>query len=73
MSEAEFRAWCAYYECYPFDDFHRFHRPAAMVAVSAWGGDIQAKLDYLAPDPKLDSFSQADITTMRAFGVNPGI
>lgn len=71
MSEKEFRRWADYYRAHPFDDFHRFHRPAALVSVSMAGGDVQAKLDWLQPEPIPDGLSDADARTMKAFGLRP--
>jgi hypothetical protein len=51
---------------YPFDDFHRFHRPAALLSVSMAGGDVQDRLDWLAPDPAEAGMSAADRRTVRA-------
>jgi hypothetical protein len=49
MTQAEFMRWAEFYRAQPFDDFHRFHRPAALVAGSFGGGDMQARLDWLQP------------------------
>jgi hypothetical protein len=68
MTVDEFRQWCEFYRDYPFDDFHRFHRPAALVSVSMAGGDIDKKLDWLQPPPIPEGMSTADVLTMRAFG-----
>lgn len=72
MSASEFQAWKAFYAMYPFDDLHRYHRPAAMVA-AAWGGKYKQLIDFLAPEPEIDmpssensKFSKADIATMNA-------
>lgn len=70
MSHAEFARWREFYQLYPFDDRHRYHRPAALVA-SAFGGDLQARLDWLQPppqEPASGDLSDADLTTLRAFG-----
>lgn len=72
MTAQEFRSWVAFYELYPFDDFHRFHRPAAMVASSLGGGDIEKRLEWLQPTPAAvgdENLSAADIATLRAFGL----
>lgn len=70
MTEPEFLTWLEFYKLHPFDDMHRFFRPAALIAQSMSGGDMQLKLDYLEP-PAAGNFSQADINTFRAFGVVP--
>jgi len=72
MTRPEFLAWAAYYELFPFDDFHRFHRPAALVAQSLGGGSTEELLDWLQakpPQPGDENLSEADITTLRAFGL----
>lgn len=50
MSAQEWDCWLAYYQQFPFDDFHRFHRPAAMVGASM-AGDYKDKIAFLQPDP----------------------
>lgn len=32
MTRREFRCWWEFYQRWPFDDLHRFHRPAATIA-----------------------------------------
>lgn len=61
--------WIAFYERYPFDDYNRYHRPAALVAASIGGGDVPKLLEWLQPAPVDDSLSDADVTTLRAFGL----
>jgi len=69
MPQAEFVAWREFYRAYPFDDFHRIHRPAAVIARSAGArGTTDEILRWLAPDPSLADATDADISTMRAFG-----
>lgn len=74
MTHAEFEGWKEFYVRYPFDDYHRFHRPAALVAHSALlaqslgGVEIQPMLDWLQPDRASESMSDADMNTMRALG-----
>lgn len=72
MSRKEFLAWVRFYELHPFDDFHRYHRPAALVAQSLGGGSTQEKLEWLQPtptEPGDEQLSQADMNTLRAFGL----
>lgn len=71
MTHSEFLAWVEFHHHYPFDDLHRFHRPAALVATSMGGGSIQDRLDWLAPEPVPEGYSQADLNTFKAFGVKP--
>lgn len=76
MTNAEFLSWQQYFEEAPFDDHHRYHRPALLVAQSMAGGDIKPKLEFLVP-PKADGLSeqvpgglsQADLRTIAALGV----
>lgn len=75
MSQREFDAWVDFYRQYPFDDHHRFHRPAALVA-SSFGGSLQERLDWLSPppvDPSLATFDEADRRTIAALGVLPPV
>ncbi|MFC0677528.1 hypothetical protein ACFFGH_06645 [Lysobacter korlensis] len=63
MGEAEFDAWREFYRLYPFDDLHRFHRPAALMACSGVSGSldqaIEQRLKWLQPDPS-DRFADTD-------------
>jgi hypothetical protein len=63
--------WIDFYRLYPFDDYHRFYRPAALIAGSLGGGDLQTRLDWLQPEPVSSKFSAADLNTFKAFGVKP--
>lgn len=60
--------WVEFYRAYPFDDFHRFHRPAALVAGSLGGGELQPRLDWLQPPPD-DGQTDADRQLFEAAGV----
>lgn len=71
MTEDEFEHWVGFYRDYPFDDFHRYHRPAAMVSVSLGGGKVEDKLEWLAPEPLPDGMTRADVNTLKAFGLTP--
>jgi hypothetical protein len=68
MPQSEFEAWIEFYRMYPFDDFHRFHRPAALVSIAIGGGDVQERLDWLQPDRGTEGMNEADAATMRALG-----
>lgn len=68
VTAAEFASWIEFYRLYPFDDFHRFHRPSALVARSMGGGEIQPLLDWLQPDRSTEGMSDADMNTLKAFG-----
>lgn len=67
MTLPEIADWIEFYKAQPFDDFHRFHRPAALVAGSLGGGDMQDRLDWLQPPPD-DGLSSADRDLFKAAG-----
>lgn len=71
MTQREFGQWIDFYRRHPFDDMHRYHRPAAMVARSIGGADINQLLDWLQPPFQAGEYSEADMNTMRAFGFKP--
>lgn len=77
MSRQEFMAWREYHRLFPFDDLHRYHRPAAMIShAAAGGGDAQVlrqRLSWLQPDPSEGdgAYTEADLATFAAFGVKP--
>ena len=50
MTQREFHDWCDFYRLFPFDDYHRHHRPAALVSVSMGGGDVSERLEWLSPE-----------------------
>lgn len=70
MTQPEFLAWVEFYKLNPFDDYHRFYRPAALVSHSMSGGSLDDLLGWLEkrPEPKL---SDADLATLKAFGLKP--
>lgn len=73
MTVAEFESWREFYQRYPFDDYHRFYRPAALGFSSAFSpenrtGAVLDALDWLQPDRSEDELTDADMATMRAFG-----
>lgn len=58
----------------PFDDLHRYHRPAALIARTMSGGDIEQMLEWLHPQYSQslnDEFGESDMQTFKAFGVKP--
>lgn len=69
MTQNEFAAWREFFNDSPFDDLHRYHRPAALVATSLGGGDFDRVLDFLAPPPD-DGFTDADRDLFRAAGLS---
>lgn len=71
MSRPEFESWADFYEMYPFDDYHVHFRPAALIAQKFGGGDIKPLLDWLQPPIISGEYSEADLSTMAAFGFKP--
>lgn len=69
MTQVEYMAWVDFYQRWPFCDLHRFHRPAALVAHSMGGGDLQKRLDWLAP-PAGGEHTDADRDLFRAGGAS---
>jgi len=69
MTQREFADWMTFYRAYPFDDFHRHHRPAALVAQSMAGGSLQEKLDWLQPPAWQQDFSASDLQTLKTLGI----
>jgi len=71
MSEVEFGSWVEFYKLAPFDDLHRFYRPAALISRSFSGGDVSDLIEWLQPRQKTNEWTQADINTFKAFGMKP--
>lgn len=69
ITEREFLSWVAFYRACPFDDRHRYHRPAALIAHSMGGADIAQLMDWLQPEPLPDGLSAVDMSMLKAFGV----
>lgn len=70
MTQREFASWAEFYRLFPFDDRHRFHRPAAMVAASM-SGKYDDRIEFLSPEPQPEGFSKVDVSIMQALGVRP--
>lgn len=47
MTNKEYLDWVAYYKTYPFDDFHRFHRPTALIVSRGKQDQLEEALKYL--------------------------
>jgi len=75
MSQAEFHRWFDFYQLYPFDDLHRYHRPAALISRSMSGADIGELIEWLQPrelhEAVESGYSEADLNTFKAFGMKP--
>ena len=68
MSASEMQDWRNYYAEHPFDDVHRYHRPAAVVAGAFGGGDFGKTLDFLINGkPKETQLSDIDQSILKAF------
>lgn len=67
MTQAEFESWQEFYAMSPFDDLHRYHRPAALIATSMAGGDVSDRIEWLHPSG--NDLSEADMKTLKAFGL----
>ena len=61
MDPEEIDAWRSFYVRWPFDDLHRYHRPAALVSVSLGGGDFDARVNLLQPPPETEPDPDADL------------
>jgi hypothetical protein len=71
MTQCEFQSWIEFYKTNPFDDLHRYYRPAALV-YAAMGGKAEAGIEYLQPEIYSGEFDQADINVLKAFGIKKG-
>lgn len=71
MSQVEFERWQQFYQLSPFDDLHRFHRPAAIIAHSMAGTEISKLLEFLRPPLVENGYSSADLATLGALGAIP--
>lgn len=80
MTPGEFHAWLAFYRMQPFDDDHRFHRPAALVAHSMNRAEVPELLDWLrrgipvesvVEEPAEEAYSQAELNSIHAHGFVP--
>lgn len=74
MPALEFEAWRQFYRDHPFDDLHRYHRPAALIASHGTRNrqqSIDDALKWLCPDPVADGLADADLKTLAAFGLKP--
>lgn len=64
MTQAEFERWRDYYQRSPFDDHHRYRRPAALLAAVSARSEKPMKywLDFIVhePDPEFERIKQLD-------------
>ncbi|WP_157480890.1 hypothetical protein [Lysobacter sp. Root96] len=77
MTQAEADSWREFYNQFPFDDFHRYLRPAALAATAQnsknRGEAIKAALEWLQPksSPNSTGWSDAELRSFAAHGVTP--
>lgn len=72
MTQPEFEAWAEFYRRWPFDDRHRYYRPAVLVAGALGGGGQDAtenRLEWLQPSDDGSFGTSADRDLFRAAGV----
>ncbi len=70
MTQIEFHAWIEFYKLNPFDDLHRYYRPAALLA-GVQGADSSKAIEWLQPEAAPEGFSEYDLQTFKAFGQKP--
>ena len=75
MSQSEFNDWQSFYLDSPFDDLHRYHRPAAWVAGNMSGVKISDSLEFLLnqtkPEPKEGEYTDIDQSVLAIFATPP--
>ena len=74
MTRREFLSWIEVYRRWPFDDLHRYHRPAALIAHSVAGEPTDKLIEYLQPKPTPahDTLSDVDTRLLKQFGISCG-
>lgn len=71
MTYPEFLTWVEFYRAHPFDDHQRYQRPAALIATSMSGTDVNDLLAWLGNERPATTMSEADMATIKAFGMKP--
>lgn len=71
MTQPEFEAWAEFYRRWPFDDRHRYYRPAVLVAGALGGGQdvAETRMEWLQPSDDGSFGTSADRDLFRAGGV----
>jgi hypothetical protein len=59
MPDDERSSWIEFYTLYPFDDEHRYYRPAALIKANSDEGFTKL-LRFLQPDPTAAHLSAVD-------------
>ena len=72
MPQSEFLKWVDFYKINPFDDMHRYYRPAALLATTM-GGNAKNALEWLQPEVYAGDYAQSDINVFKAFGIKPPV
>lgn len=74
MTSSEYRGWIDYFDRHPFDDLHRYHRPALADTLIRGGVEFDAALQWAGgttPEaPREMTPEEADAITMRTLGVS---
>jgi len=68
MTAPEFNAWVEFYKDFPFDDFHRYHKPA-LVASGRFFNEANDMLDYLQKPQVDEELTDVDMSFLKLFGV----
>ena len=71
MGAGEFERWRQYYRDMPFDDEHRYYKPATMITAIAGktGKTAEHYMGYLRP--LRQEYTDADMSVFKAFGIKP--
>lgn len=69
MTAPEFAAWVEFYKNFPFDDFHRYYRPAALNALGKTSMKMDEILDWLQPPQYSEEMTDTDKSFMKIFGI----
>lgn len=70
MSQKDYEGFRQFYQLFPFDDHHRVHLPAAVIAASM-GVKMEDALKVLDPPPNESGWSQAELNSFKSHGITP--
>lgn len=74
MSYVEFYDWVEFYKDFPFDDFHRYQRPAALIAAATGANGkienqaVEKILNWLQPEQIPEGLNAADMSIIKVMG-----
>ena len=69
MSSREFEGWIDYFNRHPFDDLHRYHRPALIAGdLLREGVNVKVLMNWLTNGEAI--VEDADANTLRVLGVS---